>query len=204
MAIENEPQGGMSDTGASKTENLSGESDWKSKQHDVEDEAKRTAGRAQGLAAHYAASKIDEHRDRLCHTLDNVARALESGEDELDRSDLSKLTRSAASQIRRFKDNIEQRDGEQVIGSATDMLRERPVTSIVTGLLAGFAMSRAIKATPQTTGESGGGVQGRGTTSTSATGAYGGSEGVDPVKPTATTDTELGSSTDDTVRYNAE
>ncbi|MEE4213065.1 MAG: hypothetical protein V2I43_27785 [Parvularcula sp.] len=228
MAQADETKGALGDAAKSRDEDLNRNPNWKDKQHDVEDEARRTASRAQGMAGNYAASKFDQHRDQLCHTLDNVAKALETGEGELERSDLSRLTQQAASQIRRFKDNIERREGDDVIGSATNLLRDRPVTSVMTGLLAGFALSRAIKATPQTAGNSdtGSGQQNYGGSSdygssdygqatssglgaagtSSATGAYTGSEGYDP-SPTpskGSKDTSTGTTTDDTPRYNAE
>jgi hypothetical protein len=123
---------------------------WKDKQHDVESEAKDTAKRASSLASDVTARKIDEHKSEFRTTIENIADGLEKGQEELDRSQLKDLTLSAAEQLRRFASNLDTTDGQSMMRRLSQESRRRPVTSGIAGALAGFAMGRALRATPQT------------------------------------------------------
>lgn len=126
--------------------------EWKVKEENVREDAKTTARRARSLASQATAAKIDDHKNDLKVTLENIAAGLDKGREELDRNDLTRLTESASEQIRRLAGEIDHRDGQTIMASIADAARKRPVTSIIGGFAAGIALSRALKATPQTTG----------------------------------------------------
>ncbi|MCQ8184146.1 hypothetical protein [Parvularcula maris] len=138
------------DTGSTAPNATAQDPVWKDKQHEVEAEAKQTAKRAGSLASNTAARKIDEHKSELQRTIENVASGLEKGQEELDRSQLQDLTLSAAEQLRRFASNLDTTDGQALMQRLGQESRKRPVSSALAGAIAGFAMGRALRATPQT------------------------------------------------------
>ncbi|GGY52095.1 hypothetical protein [Parvularcula lutaonensis] len=143
------------DQGTGTGANVGQEPDWKIKEENVRAQAKQTARRAKSLASTATAAKIDEHKSQLSTTIKNVAAGLEKGTDELDRSDLTRITEKAAEQLKKLASEVERRDGETMLSSLADQARKRPVASIAGGVLLGLALSRALKATPQTAASDG-------------------------------------------------
>ena len=114
--------------------------------------AKKKAGEAAEQAKAKARSFADDKKEEAAGQVGGFASALRTTADSLDSEDQASMAgyaRQAASSLDRVSDALSNRNVDDLLETAEDLVRRQPVAFIGGALLAGFVLTRFAKASSE-------------------------------------------------------
>jgi hypothetical protein len=134
-------------TGETRGEGAMGEAS--ARVHDAASLAQEKAQDLKEKGSSRLQSELDGRSSQLGTQLTGMARALRSSGSQLDsegNAPATKLTEPAANQIDRLGHYLQRTSGEQLMDDVENLARQRPWLVAATGLFAGIAAARFVKA----------------------------------------------------------